>query len=351
MKILKGIGVFLLICLVVVAGYFIFMTVTDYQPDDVIVIDIDNKASDKVEFDNEYSALIFNIGYCCLDKSQDFFMDGGTGSRPDNEEVTIKNLSAISKFVKEQDADFIMLQEVDENSSRSFRINEYQDIKSKLTGYDSTFAINYKVPWVPVPITKPYGKVKSGLAMFSKYKLDSATRYQLPGKEKWPRQLALLDRCFIESKMKLENGKELIMLNVHLSAYDKGGLIRKEQLGFLKGYLEKEYDKGNYVVVGGDWNHLIPGTDMEIFKNVQQWPEWLQKIPEDFKPNGFKWVLDKNIATNRVLDAPYKKGESYISIIDGYLVSPNVDVTEVKGYMLDFENSDHNPVMIKFKLK
>lgn len=44
-------------------------------------------------------------------------------------------------------------------------------------------ALNYKTPWVPVPILKPHGTVNAGLVNLSKYKINSATRYQYPGKE------------------------------------------------------------------------------------------------------------------------------------------------------------------------
>ena len=278
-------------------------------------------------------------------------MDGGIGSRSKSKEKTQDNLDNVTRFLTEQNPYFILLQEVDINSTRSYHINEYEHLKQNLSNYSSIYGINYKVPWVPLPITKPHGSVESGVVTLSKYKIDEAVRYQYPGKEKWPRQLALLDRCFIESRMSVEGGKELVLLNSHLSAYDKGGLIRKQQLGFLKDYIEKEYEKGNYVVVGGDWNHLIPGTDPTIFETTQEWPEWLQIIPENFKPEGFKWGADKNVPTNRTNDQAYIKGENYVSVIDGFLVSPNVEIVAVTGHALDFEYSDHNPVTLEFILK
>ncbi len=39
---------------------------------------------------------------------------------------------------------------------------------------------------------------------------------------------------FLESRVSLENNRELVLINSHLSAYDKGGKIRKQQLSFLK---------------------------------------------------------------------------------------------------------------------
>lgn len=347
-KILIGTGI---IILSIVAIYLIFMTITDYKPKDVISLEIENNKDKILQKNKEISAITFNIGYCGLDKDQDFFMDGGKSSRSRSVEQTITNLTMNTEFIKEDSADFVLLQEVDVKSTRSFGVDQYQHITKKLEDYSGTFAINYKVPWVPVPLNKPHGNVKSGIALLSKYNVSKSTRYKFPGEVQWPRKLALLDRCMIASRLPVEGGKELIVLNIHLSAYDKGGMIRKQQLDILKQYIMKEYNGGNYVVVGGDFNHVLPGTDMDYFKNTREWPSWLQNMPEDFKPDDFEFYVDKEISTNRAVDTEYIKGENYVSIIDGFLVSNNIEVTNVNGYDLAFKNSDHQPVRINFKLK
>lgn len=350
-KFIKLISIIFASLVIIFGIYLLFMTITDYKPADTVTLAINKNNKNMLKKDSTLSVLTFNIGYCGLDKAQDFFMDGGTGSRSQSEEKTSENLKAITDFVQKEDNSFILFQEVDLSSTRSFHIDQYAFLKDNLTPYNSTFAINYDVPWVPVPILKPHGNVKSGLSTFSKFKTASAMRFQYPGKEKWPRQLALLDRCFIESRIPVDDGSELVLLNSHLSAYDKGGLIRAQQLGFLKEYLTNEYKKGNYVVVGGDWNHLIPDTDPNIFENRQSWPEWLQQMPDDFKPEGFKWVADSSIPTNRTNDAPYINGQSYLSVIDGFLVSANIKIVSVNGHSLEFENTDHNPVTMEFMLQ
>ncbi|WP_336296773.1 endonuclease/exonuclease/phosphatase family protein [Clostridium ganghwense] len=350
-KTLKFILWIIVIFVIILASYLIFMTVTDYKPKDVISLKIENNKQDVIKKNIPLRILTFNIGFCGLDKDQDFFMDGGTGSRSQSKEKTLENLNEITEFLKKEKSSIIFLQEIDVNCTRSFYINEYKYVKDNLKDYSSTFALNYKVPWVPVPIFKPHGKVEAGLATFSQYNIEKSDRYQYPGNEKWPRQLALLDRCFIESRLKVEGGKELILINSHLSAYDKGGTIRKQQLQFLKDYIEKEYKQGNYIIVGGDWNHVIPGTDPNIFKSEQEWPEWLKKIPKDFESEDFKWAVDTLVPSNRSIDIPYKKGINYLSIIDGFLVSSNIEIKNVKGYSLEFKNSDHNPVEVEFELK
>ena len=48
---------------------------------------------------------------------------------------------------------------------------------------------------------------------------------------------------------------------------------------------------------------------------------------------------------------PYEKGVSYSAVIDGFIVSDNVEVTYVENIDLEFLYSDHNPVIIDFILK
>jgi len=95
--------------------------------------------------------------------------------------------------------------------------------------------------------------------------------------------------------------------------------------------------RGDYVLVGGDWNQLPPSFEGE---NV---------IPKDYLPD-WEWAYDPNTPTNRSLEKPYD-GTNKQKIIDFYLVSPNLTVTSVKTDDLKFKYSDHQPVSISFQLK
>ncbi|WNF36657.1 endonuclease/exonuclease/phosphatase family protein [Bacillaceae bacterium IKA-2] len=332
-------------------GFLVVMTMLDVNPDQAIPLTTENNQGMIAQTNTLFSVTIFNIGYAGLDEGQDFFMDGGVMSRSSSEEQTRINLEEMGKFLQEQDSDIILLQEVDIRSSRSFHINQVDYFSNLFTNYSSTFGMNYLVKWVPVPVTKPMGSVYSGLVTLSKFQTKSSMRYELPGKEKWPVQIFELNRSIVENRIPVENDKELVLINAHLSAYDKGGLIRKQQLEFLHHYIIEEYEKGNYVIVGGDWNHVIPGTDQSFFEVEQETPSWVQLLPDDFTPNGFTWGSDPTVATVRDNANPYQQGVNFVSVIDGFLVSPNVEISEVVGSDLGFEHSDHNPVKAMFMLK
>ncbi|HEY4390992.1 MAG TPA: endonuclease/exonuclease/phosphatase family protein [Paenibacillus sp.] len=348
---LKGIMWVILALIAVFAIFLIYITATDYKPAAEVKLMVDRNPELRLEQGKPFSITTFNIGYAGLDQGQDFFMDGGSMSRSSSREQTEINLQGITHFLENADSSFYLLQEVDVDSSRSNHINEVKHISDTLQSYGHTFAYNYKVPWVPVPITKPMGSVQSGLLTLSSFHSTSQTRYDLPGKESWPVQLFELDRAFIESRIPVDQGKELILINLHLSAFDKGGKIRKQQLDFLEKYIQQELDKDNYLIIGGDWNHALPGTDPSLFPTQQEWPEWLQSFPDNFGPSDFKWAVDPGAPSVRTVDTAYQEGVNFLAVIDGFLVSPNVEIVSVTGHNLGFSNSDHNPVTGQFILK
>ena len=319
----------IILAIVILLGAFLlYISSTDYKPEDVVAVNVQRNQETQLASDQIFSITSFNLGYGGLDKNEHFFMDGGSNSRASSKEKVEENMMAIGDFLKTTDSDFYFLQEVDRDSTRSFHINEEDYLMEKLPQYSSTFAQNYLVKWVPVPITKPHGSVDSGLVTLAKYQIDESKRFSLKGQESWPRQLFELDRSMLEQRIPLSNGKELVLINAHLSAYDKGGKVRKQQLGFIEDYLTDEFEKGNYIIIGGDWNHSIPTTDPTIFPTTETWPDWLQMIPDDFLSEGFQWVADRTVPTSRTIAKSY-----------------------VEGHSLGFEHSDHNPVTAKFKLK
>ncbi|WP_235436166.1 endonuclease/exonuclease/phosphatase family protein [Gottschalkia purinilytica] len=334
-------------------GLIVYTIIKDYRPDKEVSLDIENNQSKILKREDVISGITFNIGYGGLDEGRDFFMDGGKMSRSESKEKTQYNLEKMIETLSDKKVDFIFLQEIDIDSSRSFHINQVDYYRNEMKGYGSTFGKNYDVPWVPVPFTRPMGKALSGIMTFSKYKIDKAIRYSLPGEYNFLVQLFQLDRCIVENRILVEDGKELVLINVHLSAYDKEGVIREEQSMFLKSFVEKEYEKGNYVVVGGDWNQLMPNVDNNKLnpKRLNYMPDWLVPLSQNFNPKGFKWAVDIQTPTVRSIDKPYKKGENFVTVIDGFLVSNNLEILETKGIDLDFKYSDHNPVYVKLKLK
>ena len=333
-----------------ILGIFLAVeTIRDYNPPEVIDLPINGNAV--LVKPDELSIITWNIGYAGLGKNMDFFFDGGKMVKPPKDEV-VKNLEKIKDFLKTHLVDIFLLQEVDKDSDRTYRIDQVSEIVHLFEDRANwIFATNYLVDFVPVPITNPMGKVYAGQLTISKYMVEEAKRYKLPGEYPWPEKLFFLDRCFIYTKIKAKDGKYWIIINTHNSAYDKGGKQRALQMKFIKDFIIQEYKKGNYVIVGGDWNNILPGVKIDQFKTKSKALEFYIKLPEDWTPEGWKWAYDITVPTNRSVDKPYIPGDNYVTIIDGFLVSPNLEIVEVKGFDLGFENSDHNPVYLKVRIK
>ncbi len=339
--------------LAIVALYLAWMTATDFRPKPALNLEIRNNARVNLKKGVPFSVLTFNIGYCGMDAGADFFMDGGKGSRGRSLEATQAILRRIAAFLAGEKSDLVLLQEVDRRATRSYRVDQVEELERSLAGLGSVFAVNYKVPWVPVPLTRPMGAVHSGLLTLSRYHLLAAIRRQLPGNEAWPRQLAELDRCLSECRLSLEGGGELVLYNLHLSVFDKGGGIRRQQLADLRGRLLAERQKGNYVIAGGDWNHGLRGCARPLagpagapgrLAATMAPSSWYRELPADFTPPGFSWALDPTTPTVRSSAVAYKPGVNFVAVIDGFLVSDNIEVQQVAVRDLAFQNSDHNPV-------
>lgn len=340
-----------MIPIIIVTFFLAYIGLTQYRPKTKTELPATCQPDSILQSKVPFSVATFNIGYCGLDSSQDFFMDGGSRSGSGSKQETAANLKAITNFLQSLHSDFLFIQEIDKKAKRSFYLDELSHLYSHFPDYGSAFAVNYKVAFVPVPLTHPMGPVFSGLALFSRYQANSWTRYQYPGRESWPRQLFELDRCFLEARIPVDNGRVFILINSHLSAFDKGGKVRKLQLKFLRKHIVTEYQNGNYVIVGGDWNHNLPDTKPENFPHQETSPFWLQNLPADFTPKGFRWACDSSVPSVRTVAKPYREGFNYTAVIDGFLVSPNIEITNVKGHQLHFANSDHNPVTAILKLK
>ncbi len=353
-KILKIFLGILIILVLGFTGFILYAIVSDYKPDETELLSRPDNPS-VLKDSSVYSLLTWNIGYAGLDKGMDFFKDGGTKVITPEDNFR-ENNSAITDFLMNNNTvDFILIQEIDRKSKRSYHTDQFQELSEKLTGHVSFFAKNYDVFFVPVPPSDPMGKVESGIATYSKYTPVSSTRYSLPGDFGFPTQLFYLDRCFMVSRYSIENGKELVLINTHNEAFDEGGNIREAQMESLKKFVLNEYSSGNYVIIGGDWNQYPPDFKPDFSGNKVFTGKFgnfnLTGIESDYMTGAWKWIYDRTTPTVRTLTAAYDPVSTPTSICDIFLISPNLESVSVKCQHLGFTNSDHNPVIIQVRLE
>lgn len=348
MKVVKVIASVVLIGVLAFAGFILYSQLTWYNPPQSLSL-YENEKPDTIRCSTVLQVLSWNLGYAGLGDDMDFFYDGGKEVRGTYER-TLQNLDSIRSFIRSRKSDtFILTQEVDLNSKRSYHLNELDTLTFR-SQYHAALAPNYVVGFVPIPPASPMGKVNSGIMTLSRYLPESSTRYGYPGMFDWPVRLFNLRRCMLVDRFPTSNGKDFLLINTHMSAFDDGSL-KKQEMQYLKEFVLAEYAKGNYVIVGGDWNQSPPGFPLTKFgENYQSESFLLNNIADDFVPRDWKWAFDSFSPTNRYLNEAYMPGRTFRCLIDFFLVSPNIEVMENTTFDLNFRNSDHNPIEMKFKL-
>lgn len=363
MKYLKGLLIVILSIVLLLGIGIGVLTILEYRPDTVVALDIDNNQTNLVAREEAYTIMTFNMGYAGLGEAEDFILDGGKSGRPDSKEIVEAYLSGIESILTEELFDFYLLQEVDLKARRSYRINQVSHLHEALGDtYSMQFAYNFKAPFVPFPLSfsDHIGYVESGITSFMKYQVEASTRYQFPGSFSWPLRVANLKRAMMISVLDVEGSdQDLYIINLHMSAYDGDGSLRAQEMELLQSYLETLRDEGHYVIVGGDFNQTFPDA-VDIYP-VNQDFYVAYPIEDTFLPLGYQFQFDPNHPSCRLLNQPYDPEDENTQyyIIDGFIVSENITVlgfndilTEARAHTLNlgFENSDHNPVVMKFKL-
>lgn len=351
--ILKGIGILLLAVVVVFIAIIGVLTVTEYKPEDVEELALQGESTSGVTPGESLTVMTWNIGYGALGENADFFMDGGSHVSTADEEEVYRNLDGILETVAGADPDIVLFQEVDRKAKRSHFIDEeaYLYSMSGMDGMES-FAYNYKTLYVPYPIPT-IGRVEAGLMTLSRYQVDSARRIQLPCPFSYPVRLANLKRCLMVDRIPVEGSdKELVVVNLHLEAYDSGeGKIA--QTAMLKELLITEAEKGNYVIAGGDFNQTFSNVDTDMYPTISD-EMWVPgEIDVSEFGNSLEFVADNSAPTCRSLDRPYAGSDRenfQYYMIDGFIVSSNVNVETIETLNGEFVFTDHNPVVLKVTL-
>ena len=141
---------------------------------------------------------------------------------------------------------------------------------------------------------------------------------------------------------------------MHLSAYTTDPTIADRQLQMLYDDMVKEYEAGNYVICGGDFNKDLLGNSPEIFGVSGAEYSWAQPLPKDDIPEDFRLIApfdaDKPVPSCRNADAPWDPQTNFQVTLDGFIVSDNVTVLTSRVVDTQFAYSDHNPVQMEFRL-
>lgn len=355
----KRVGlVFVIIIGLVLAAVLILLTVLtvmEYKPAEVEKVAHLGRAQKRLKMGDTVNIVSWNIGFGALGDNADFFMDGGTQVKPSTKERVQENIAAITDFLSGEEADLLLLQEVDEKSTHSYYIDERamiaQGLEKAGLSYENWMAYNFKTLFVPYPIP-PVGREQAGQVTFSAYPATEGERVSLPCPFSYPVRLANLKRCLLVNRIPIEDSdRELVVVNFHLEAYDDGA-GKEAQTRALADFLQEEVNKGNYVIAGGDFNQTL--DTVELSKYPQQDEKlWEPGIIETESFSCMQSLMDDRLPSCRSLDRPYDSRSPLFQyyVIDGYLVSDNLKVEKLETVDLGFVNSDHNPVRLQITVE
>lgn len=309
--------------------------------------------SETVSTNNEYLIGTYNVGFGAYTPDYSFFMDGGKHSRCLSAQSASDTIDGAANLAASYSPDFMLFQEVDRDSRRSYHQNQEEKISNVFSDYYETFSVNYHSAFLFYPFNDPIGASYSGIATYSKYPITSSMRRSFTISTGFSKFLDL-DRCYSVNRIPVDNGKELVIFNVHMSAYGNNDEIRRDQTAMLAQDMKKETDAGNYVICGGDFNHDLKAAESDT-ENCKSWtyPFLRSELPENLKfamDSLTKEQLDAMPESNRDAGTPYQEGVTMVNTIDGFIISDNVTMVSYEIKDTGYLYSDHQPVVMTFKL-
>lgn len=342
-----------LVCLLMIvpAAYVGYVWFSYSRIEDGRALEVASAREAPLPVDRPLSAMTMNVGFGAYDPAFSFFMDGGRYARALSRESVERLIDGSASILREKAPDIALLQEVDLDADRSHHVDQRARITGALADYGSVYAVNYDSAYLFYPFQEPTGRTKAGMLTLSKYRIDSARRLSLPIEGGFAK-LIDLDRCMSVCRLPVENDRYLTLIHIHPSAYVRDAAVLKAQKDALMGALGEAVAAGDYVICGGDFNNdLHGGGASRLFGFEARDEAWLKPFDEAALPEGLRLIAPSNAPTVRDTAAPYAPGQTFVSIVDGFVVSDDVEVREITTLDKGFTYSDHNPVLLSFSLK
>ncbi len=184
-------------------------------------------------------------------------------------------------------------------------------------------------------------------------------RLSLPCPFRWPVRTCNLKRCLLLSRIPVRDaegertGRDLVLVNLHLEAYDDGAGKTAQTRALLK-VLERERRKGNYVIAGGDFNQSFSTTDTSRYplRDSRLWQCGI--LDTGAFGENWQFAQDGEHPSCRSLDRPIAGADRdtfQYYVVDGFIASDNVEILSARTQDFGFASSDHNPVVLSCRLK
>lgn len=339
MKILKGLSLLVGLSVGAIALFYLWGSSGSYNKQNYAAIV--NYAKGGVNEgavttgEDTHTIVSYNLGYLSglanntTAKTDRAFFDA-------NQQRVIAALKAVKP-------DIVAFQEIDFDSSRSYRVDQSKAIAQALNMMHGAIAISWDKNYVPFPYWPPaaqFGKILSGQSIISRFPFpiqkNSRVVLEKVASNPFYYNAFYLDRLAQISEFdSFGLGTTLIVINVHLEAFDEPTRVR--QTRFVRS-LAEDYAKTHPVIVLGDFNSSINRAEESEFsaKIMADSEKFASAVPEA------KW--GEAMAT-----FPSDRPEYNLDYI--WYTPDTIEAVDTKVIGAAGAASDHLPLMMEFRLK
>ena len=334
--------------LVALIIYAAIVVVANRSADVPALRELDTTNARSNSLNDGITVTTWNIGYAGLGQESDFVMDGGRHWFPPSRSIVEKNLRGILQSLDAFNTDVLLLQELAGASILTYGL----DPKKRVVDSHPDMAFVYD-PSIRTRLLPSRLRLEIGNGTLLRGKVLSAKSELISLEPKY--EFGLFRRQYRTSTIVVpgRNGNteiEWSFINIHLAAFDDDATTRHRQLRDVLELAEREYRLGRFVVVGGDWNMVLNQTEYE-HRTEAAYLFWIHDFPSEMIATGWQLVSDETVPSVRTVQIPYEEGVNFRTTIDGFLVSPNVDVIGIETTDLRFEYTDHQPVTVRLRAK
>lgn len=325
--------------LVLLAAFFFWASAGSYAKDQYNQI-INYSSVEEITTDTSlnkaFTVASYNIGYLsglANAASRNQSMEPSQQLFADNQKTAIAAL-------QNQNLDFIGLQEIDIASKRSYYVNQVTELANALAFRAAVIGITWDMNYIPYPffpISAHFGRTVAGQAILSRHPIQTSERIVLEKVKSQPfyYRAFYLDRIAQVAQIDV-NGTLLVLINVHLEAFDQPTRLRQTQV--VKDLAER-YATDYPVLLIGDFNSSLTRSEesnpsINLLLNSQRLKSAVP--PEQLR--------EPTMATYPSSAPTYT--------LDYIFYNPDrIEALEATVVQEAAQASDHLPIMMKFRFR
>jgi endonuclease/exonuclease/phosphatase family metal-dependent hydrolase len=196
-----------------------------------------------------------------------------------SDKEVLTTLADIAAKIEELQPDILLLQEVDVQSKRSGYIDQVQWLLDHTYFNYGAYASIWQAQYIP---SDGLGRMNMGNAILSRWEIEEAERIQLPqrGDQDALTKYFYLRRNILKTRIALPGLDSFHVVNTHLEAFCTDD-TKKKQVALLEEELTSLAGSGAFIIFGGDFNLLPPGSDSTDFCDEDKCPGESFHSPDD----------------------------------------------------------------------